>query len=167
MIGLPTETLEDVAEIVKLTRDIRRRLATHVRGVQITLTVSSFIPKAQTPFQREAMMTVQELKRRMNYLKRELSREGVAVRTDSAEWAEVQSVLARGDRRLEAVIAGMKRNSLSEWRRAMGEAGLSVDFYARRAREEEESLPWELIRSGVRAGVRPIGRRGSRGEPSP
>lgn len=159
MIGLPTETIHDVDEIIRLTREIRRRMALHRAGVQITLNVSNFVPKAQTPFQREAMMAVEELKLRTNRLKKVLSPEGVAVRTDSAEWAEVQGVLARGDRRIATALLSMRKNSLSEWRRSLTESGLSADFYLRRPRPVGETLPWEFIRSGVKPTLPPIALR--------
>lgn len=166
MVGLPTETSEDVDAIIELTRLIRRSMALQATRPQITLNVGPFIPKAQTPFQREAMMPVRELEGRMNHLRKTLSRDGITVRTEGAEWSEVQGVLARGDRRIAGALMAMRRNSLSEWRRALAEAGLAADFYVRRARAVEEVLPWSFIRSGVRPDFPPLAMRNKKGRES-
>ncbi len=153
MIGLPRETIEDVEAIVKLTLEMKERLEQKRAKVSIGLNVSPFVPKAQTPFQRESMMTVPEIEDRVRRVKRGLLPHKVQVRTESAEWSEAQGVLARGDRRLAGVLAAMERNTLSEWRRALAEAGLSADFYLRRPRPADEVLPWSVVRSGVRPGM--------------
>jgi radical SAM superfamily enzyme YgiQ (UPF0313 family) len=143
MIGLPGETDEDIKAIVKLVRD--------VRGIfrrKVLISIASFVPKAHTPFQREAMAASAELRRRLGRLRTSLRAEGVRVTAESVGWAAVQAVLARGDRRLSAVLAVVERPSLGDWREAMHQHGLTNEDYARPI-PTDQPLPWAFIRDPV------------------
>ena len=143
MIGLPTETDEDVGEIVNLTLSLKA----HFRG-RIAVSVSPFVPKAQTPFQWAAMAPLEVLRERLDRLKGSLRPEGIEVKADSPAWARVQGVLSRGDRRLAQALIAMRGRSLSAWRRALRDCGLKATDYLRE-RAPDEPLPWSHIDSGV------------------
>ncbi len=147
MIGLPTETDDDILEIVKLVRKCRERMEMHYPSSRITLTVSAFIPKAITPFQREGMESIEVLNRRLALLKNNLPNKGFSVKNESVEWAEVQAVLSRGDEKLAAVIASMEKVSLAQWHKAMKNAGFDANFYAHEKWDERQKLSWETIQS--------------------
>ncbi|MBI4320450.1 MAG: radical SAM protein [Chloroflexi bacterium] len=149
MVGLPTETEEDVGDIARLTLDIKRRLDADGKS-QVTLNISPFVPKAQTPFQHESMMEAHVLDSRIKRIQKELRRPGIAVRSESPEWSEVQAVLAKGDRRLAGVLAAMEKTTLVSWRKALEQTGLSADYYIRRRPAPGETVPWAFVRSGVR-----------------
>jgi len=145
MLGLPTETDEDVNEIVELVQKCRAVMEKHQPSSRITLTVSAFIPKSQTAFAREAMAPLAVLNRRLAKLKTSLPRQGFSVKNESLEWSEVQAVLSRGDEKLAPVLAGMEKTSLAQWRKAMQDAGRDVDFYAHCQWGERQQLPWDII----------------------
>ncbi|MDA8216175.1 MAG: radical SAM protein [Dehalococcoidales bacterium] len=150
MIGLPGETDEDVQALVGLTRSIAERLERGRRGARVVVTLAPFVPKAQTPFQWMEMAPALVLKDRLARIRSALRARSVDVRTDSVEWAVAEGVLARGDRRLAPVLAGMDRYSLAAWNRSLARHDLTPDFYLRRPREVGEVLPWAAISTGVR-----------------
>jgi len=139
MIGLPGETEEDVDAIVELVRQVRSRFS---RG--ITVSLSPFVPKAHTPLERAAMAPGSTLSARLQRVSSTLRPEGVRVSGESVDWAEVQAVLARGDRRLGTVLTALRRPSLSGWRRALRAADLVPQEYTRE-RPAAEPLPWAFI----------------------
>ncbi|MGQ9786012.1 MAG: radical SAM protein, partial [Anaerolineae bacterium] len=143
MIGQPGETDADVEAIVDLVLAVRARFPRH-----IVINATPYVPKPHTPFQWAAMAPVNVLATRIAYLEKRLQALRVTVRSDSPAWAEVEGVLARGDRRLGTVLTGMERISLREWRRALKRAGLSTGEYLR-ARSYDETLPWLVVHSGV------------------
>lgn len=149
MLGLPGERDEDVAAIVDLTLRVAGRLAGHRAGARTVVTLSLFVPKAQTPFQWLPMAEPALLKERLTRIQKALRPRKVEVRTEGADWAAVEGVLARGDRRLAAVLAAMDRNALAAWNRALRREGLSADFYLHRHRSLDETLPWAVISTGV------------------
>jgi radical SAM superfamily enzyme YgiQ (UPF0313 family) len=144
MVGLPGEGDEDAAAIVDLVREVRSRMS----GGVLSLSVAPFVPKAHTPFQWAPMAGAAELQGRLRSLQRELRPLGVAVEDESVPWARVQGVLARGDRRLAAVLARMEGAALGDWRRALAAEGLDEEKYLRR-READEPFPWEVVDPGV------------------
>jgi radical SAM superfamily enzyme YgiQ (UPF0313 family) len=104
MLGLPTETLEDVEEIPRLVRYLEHRVVKDSRGKPrlglITLSLSSFVPKPFTPFQWAPFLEVGELKKRLKLVRQGLQGlKEVRVHTDLPKWAYVQALLSRGDRR--------------------------------------------------------------------
>jgi radical SAM superfamily enzyme YgiQ (UPF0313 family) len=152
MIGLPTEEAEDVAEIIALTRRVKHRLLKRVapsgKMPRLALTVASFVPKPHTPFQWAPQEEVTVLKERLKQLERTLRREGVEVSADVPKYAYVQAVLARGDRRVAEFLTAYQQSG--KWPSAFRQVNLNPDFYARRAREYDELLPWDFIDHGVR-----------------
>jgi radical SAM superfamily enzyme YgiQ (UPF0313 family) len=147
MIGLPTETDADIDEIIALTLTLKRQVEGTV--TRLAITVEPFVPKAGTPFQWQAMAKEDVLTHRLNRIKGSLTKKGIEVRTESAGWSIIQGILARGDARLGAVLAGMPRNSLAAWRKASKEANLDTDFYVHRELPLNEPLPWSVLDSGV------------------
>ncbi|MFB0536047.1 MAG: radical SAM protein [Anaerolineae bacterium] len=143
MLGLPSETEEDVQAIVDLVTAVGQRFSRRV-----TVNVTPFVPKAHTPFQWAAMTSQATIRERLRYVEQQLRPRGVAVRSDSPAWAVVQGVLSRGDRRLGQALTKMKRTSLAQWRRALQESGLEADEYLRQ-RSLDETLPWSVVDSGL------------------
>jgi len=149
MIGLPTETDDDIDEMIELTLSLKGRIDRTRAGTHLTLTIEPFVPKAGTPFQWLPMTSDKILSLRLATLKNSLEPKGIAVKSESVAWAAVQGVLSRGDRRLAPVLAGMEGKSLSSWRRALAEFSLDADFYIGREIPVDERLPWANIHSGV------------------
>ena len=145
MTGHPTETEDDIQELIDFTLKARQ---TFKRRLAINAT--PFVPKAHTPFQWEAMMPAAELKRRQRTINRALARHGVEVRADSPEWAEVQAVLSRGDRALADVLLAIPPGHLNTrlFFRTMEKLGLEKEHYLGRW-EAGSPLPWDIVESGV------------------
>ncbi|MFC2033641.1 TIGR03960 family B12-binding radical SAM protein, partial [Chloroflexota bacterium] len=161
MVGLPTETLDDVEGIVRLVEKIRAesRKASS-RMPQIRISVATFVPKPHTPFQWVAQESEQNLAARHEILQKGLSRKGTRLSWSDPGTSLLEAVLSRGDRRLGKVIynawkLGCKFDAWSEhfnyenWRQAFTEAGLEPEFYAHRERSLDELLPWSHIDIGV------------------
>ncbi len=144
MVGLPGEDDADVVSIAELVRQVKACLG---RG-SVALSVAPFVPKAHTPFQWAAMAATRELQARLRRLWQELRPLAVAMEAESVPWSRVQGVLARGDRRLAAVLAGMDGPALAGWRQGLAAQGLSEDEYLH-GRGEDEAFPWEVIAPGV------------------
>jgi radical SAM superfamily enzyme YgiQ (UPF0313 family) len=143
MIGQPTETeadVEAIAEMALAARDIFPR--------HLAINATPYVPKSHTAFQWAAMLPVETLESRINYLQERLNPNGVTVRSDSPAWAAVEGVLARGDRRLGKVLARMKKTNLREWSKALAAEGLSQEDFLRE-RSLDEKLPWEVVSTGV------------------
>ncbi len=149
MIGLPTETDDDVEEMVKLALALKERADSKGRGSQIILNVAPFVPKAGTPFQWLPMAEAQILSHRLSMIKSRLKPKGIEVKADSVAWAVVQGVLSRGDARLAQVLARMEARSLSSWRRALEQCALDAEYYVNREISPTERLPWFMLDSGV------------------
>jgi radical SAM superfamily enzyme YgiQ (UPF0313 family) len=141
MIGLPGEQEQDMEAIIALVGAIGELFRRHVR-----VSVAPFVPKAHTPFQRQSMAPVPVLRQRLQQLQAGLRKMGVRMASESIDWARVQAVLARGDRQLGSVLASIRRPTLSNWRTALREHGLTSDSYAS-ARGDDERLPWAFIAS--------------------
>jgi len=151
MIGLPTETEDDMEEIIKLASEIKESARRKRSGCQLILTIEPFVPKAGTPFQWMAMTDEKILRRRLAHLKRQLEKKGIEVRSESIPWAAVQGVLSRGDSRLAPVLARVTESrSLSVWRQALAESSIDIDRYIGREIPLNERLPWSYIDSGIK-----------------
>jgi radical SAM superfamily enzyme YgiQ (UPF0313 family) len=146
MIGLPLETDEDVAGIIRLALSGKDILDRARGGSRLVLNVAPFVPKAGTTFQRLPMASLTTLNQRLARLKKSLPPRGVKLKVESPAWSEVQAVLSRGDARVASVLAGIAEVSLPGWRQAVASCGLDVDFYAHQEWGEVQSLPWALIR---------------------
>lgn len=144
MIGLPTETEEDIGEIIRLTLTCQSHLRQRRARSQITLNIAPFVPKAGTPYQRLPMAMPEILKPRLQRLRRELLPKGVEVKGESVEWSIVQGVLARGDSRLGGVLALMPGSSLAGWKYALRASGVEAGWYIYREIPPEEDLPWAI-----------------------
>ena len=154
LIGLPTETREDVEEIVSLVRAVKHNMvkesAARGRIRQIKLSVNCFVPKPFTPFQWFPMEEVSSLKEKQRRLKKALSREGgVKVSFDVPKWAYVQALLSLGDRRAGALLLGAHENR-GDWKKAFRNSDLNPDFYVYRPKGLDEILPWDFIDHGIR-----------------
>lgn len=143
MIGLPTETDNDAREILHLVQSVRKRFRR-----RLTVNITPFVPKAQTPFQRVPMAPRDVLEGRLRYVKGKLGSMSVETRADSARWAEVQGVLARGDRRLGEALMTVEKKSLSAWRKALATRGLMAEHYLG-GRSKSEILPWSTVSVGM------------------
>jgi radical SAM superfamily enzyme YgiQ (UPF0313 family) len=143
MLGLPTETDEDVQALMDLVLAVRERFPR-----RITVNITPFVPKAHTPFQWVAMAPVESLKEGLNRIEQALRPEGIAVKAESPAWAAVQGVLSRGDSRVGQALVRTKRRSLTAWRRALRECQLDAVEYLRE-RSLDETLPWSVVDSGV------------------
>lgn len=165
MIGLPTETDEDLDGIAKLgyeTLDAYRNVHNgklHPR-VNVTLSSSCFVPKPFTPFQWMGQDSIAEMKRKQLYLKDKLKNKHLTFSYHDPYTSYLEAVFARGDRRLGKVLLrafekGCKFDSWREyfnfnrWMEAFEECGLDMDFYAHRDRPYDEVLPWDGIDVGV------------------
>ena len=152
MVGLPTETDEDMAAVVTLAVKCKDILDRKRYGGRLSINVAPFVPKAGTPFQWLPMADVATINRRLSWLKKQLQPRGIKVKSDSAAWSQVQGVLARGDSRLAEVLASVEEVSLSGWRRAVAQCRLDIDFYALKRWPLERELPWAAIDLGIKAG---------------
>jgi len=162
MVGLPTETEEDVEGIVKLVNKIDH-IGREITGrrVNINISVSAFVPKAYTPFQWKAQEERDILSKKIGYLKNRLNWRNVSFSYPDINYIYLEAVFARGDRRLSEVLErahylGCKFDAWREqfgfevWQRAFTESGLSMEFYANRVRKDDEILPWDHISCGVK-----------------
>ena len=149
MIGLPTETDEDIEEIISLTLACKNPLDKRQTGCRISLNVAPFVPKASTPFQWLPMAPLPTLNRRLSLLKSKLMPKGIKIKSESPAWSQVQGVLARGDIRLAEVLANIEEVSLSGWRQALAKCHLDIDFYAHQRWDTNQKLPWAMINPGT------------------
>ncbi len=149
MIGLPSETDEDIEEIIDLTirgKDILDRQQT---GCRLSLNIAPFVPKAGTPFQWLPMVNVDIVNHRLSILKNSLSPKGIKIKCESPAWSQIQGILARGDVKLADVLANIEEVSLAGWRRAVEKCHLDIDFYVHQRWDTSEELPWSIIDSGT------------------
>ena len=165
MLGLPTETDEDIVGIAEMANQVlhcwRQNASNKNRGVKITISTSCFIPKPHSPFQWEAQISKEEYLRRVELLRSSIMARNVTYNWHDAETSVIEAALSRGDRKLSAVIEEVWKNggrleawsdyfSYQRWVDAFAKCGLDLDFYASRERGEEELLPWDMIDVGVR-----------------
>ena len=164
MLGLPTETDEDVAAIARLAGKVldtwRQYAANKSRGIRITVSTSMFVPKPHTPFQWEAQVGIEEYLRRVKLLKAAITSKSITYNWHEPHVSFVEAALSRGDRRMGAVIeqvwrSGGRLDSWSEyfdfhrWMEAFRVCGLDPEFYVSRVRGEGELFPWDVVDLGV------------------
>jgi len=161
MIGLPTETPEDVAGIARLAQrvlEVGRRY--HGRRARVTVGVSTMVPKPHTPFQWAAQATREEILQKVRILQEGMRDRALRFSWHDPESTHVESILSRGDRRvgkaiLEAWRRGARFDAWSDhlswpaWETGMRLAGLDIAFYTSRVRDVHEVLPWDHIDVGV------------------
>lgn len=144
MIGLPSETREDVNEIINMVGRIREAN----RKGSITLSVSTFVPKPFTPFQWHPMESMKEVKERLKIIKKGLSRvKGVKVFHDVPKYAYMQGFFALGDRRAGKIIEKAAFEGGLKWGRESTEVGRDSSVF--RKKEITEALPWDFIDVGI------------------
>ena len=164
MLGLPTETDEDVLGIADLAARVmhvwRESSTNKNRGVRITVSTSWFVPKPHTAFQWEPQISKEEYERRVKLLREAIKTKTVTYNWHDPDTSFLEAVLARGDRRLGKVLETAWRKgakldaweeyfSLDRWMEAFAECGIDPHFYANRERSTDEVLPWSMISSGV------------------
>ena len=164
MLGLPTETDEDVMAIAELVNKIvhcwRETASNKKRRLSINLATAFFVPKPFTPFQWEQQISSDEYLRRVHLLQSCLTARGVDYRYHESDLSRLEAVLARGDRRLSRVLLrahelGCKLDGWDEyfrydlWLQAFSDCGVDPDFYTTRGFAEDEILPWQTMDVGV------------------
>jgi radical SAM superfamily enzyme YgiQ (UPF0313 family) len=151
MVGLPTETLDDVREIARLTKYLQHRVIKESRGNkkfrQITLSVASFVPKPWTPFQWVPFGDVKDLKQCQKLIRQELTGvKEVRVHTDLPKWAYTQALIARGDRRVGDMLLLAQEHG---WPQALRQSPMNPDFFVSRERSPDELFPWDFLDHGL------------------
>ena len=165
MMGLPTETAEDIVGIAELGQKIVNCFYHNPnkpkgKGVTVSMSVSCFVPKPFTPFQWEPQDSIAELREKQKLLRESVTTRKISLSWHDAETSYLEAVLARGDRRLgkallEAFHRGFNLDAWSEhfdfdaWMEVFRDVGLDPDFYACRRREADEIFPWEHLDIGV------------------
>ena len=165
MSGLPTETMEDIEGIADLAGKVvgayyHTPNRNRARGVQVTVSVSCFVPKPFTPFQWVGQDTIPSLTEKQEYLKACITDRKIHYSYHDAAVSRIEAVLARGDRRLGAVLAlgceeGMCFDAWDEcfsyekWMDLFARTGIDPAFYANRNMDLDEVLPWDIIDIGV------------------
>lgn len=165
MIGLPTETFDDVAEIANLGQkvvDAYYHCPNHSKGksVRVTVSASSFVPKPFTPFQWEPQDTIEMLREKQQHLKNSITTKKITYNYHDSDTSFLEAVFARGDRKLcKAMEIAAERDfhfdgwsdcfDLQKWLNIFEEIGIDPAFYANRKRSFDEILPWDHIDYGV------------------
>jgi radical SAM family uncharacterized protein len=161
MIGLPTETDEDVLGIAELGLKVAQIGRQYGRKNKVTVSVGGFVPKPHTPFQWAAQDAPEEITRKLGLLKKHVARDrSLNLRYHKAEPAVVEGLLARGDRRVAEVVQrafelGARFDGWDEhfdygtWMRAAEDVGVDVGWFTRRERGEDEVFPWDHLDSGL------------------
>ena len=165
MLGLPTETDEDIVGIAEMANQVlhcwRQYAKNKNRGVKITISTSCFIPKPHSPFQWEAQISIEEYLRRVNLLRSSIVARNVTYNWHDAETSLIEAALSRADRRAADVIEEVWRSggrldawtdyfSFDRWMKAFEKCGVDPAFYANREFSTDELLPWDVIDVGVR-----------------
>ena len=165
MLGLPTETDEDLKGIADLAQRIVNeyyRMPERPKGksVNVSVSVSTFVPKPFTPFEFEPQIPIEEIRRRQQYLKECITTKKVTLSYHDSPTSCLEGIFARGDRRLcDAVLAAYKAGcrldgwsecfDIDKWNKAFKDCGIDTKFYANRCREYTEIMPWEHLDFGV------------------
>ena len=167
MLGLPTETDEDVLGIADIAAHVmhawRESALNKTRGVRITVSTSWFVPKPHAAFQWEPQIPIEEYERRVKLLREAMNTKSVTYNWHPSPTSFMEAVISCGDRRLGKVIETAWRKGetlsawedyfdLNRWMEAFEECGLDPHFYANRRRSEDEILPWSMISCGVAPG---------------
>ena len=162
MLGLPTETMEDIDGICQLAYEIKSlfyKYRSNKKDIKINVSVATFIPKPHTPFQWEAFDTEENVARKQQYMRQKLRNKNISLSWHDYESSVMEAVLARGDRKLGAVLArayqlGAKFDGWTEYfnfnayMQAFEELGIDYKQYLRE-RSEDEILPWDYLDMGV------------------
>lgn len=165
MLGLPTETDEDILGIAELANQVLHTWRLYAknknRGVRITVSTSCFVPKPHSPFQWEQQVTMEEYIRKVHLLRDNIKAKNVVYNWHDPQTSYIEATLSRGDRRMGSVIENVWRAggrleawsdyfSFERWMKAFDDAGVDPTFYAHRLRDKDEVMPWDNVDVGVR-----------------
>lgn len=162
MIGLPTETGEDIEEIVNLTRRITKIAKSYIKKfVEINVTVSPFIPKPHTPFQWLGQIDFENMKNKLNFIRENFKKSRIHYKGHNPEMSVVEAALSRGDERAGEVLYGAWSRgerfsawsdffNFNVWLKAMDETGIDLFSYAKKNYAFYEELPWDFIDTGIK-----------------
>ncbi len=156
MIGLPTETDEDLDAIVDMVRRLKQIKGPQKRRAKINVSVTTFVPKPHTPFQWASQISLEESRRKIRYIKERLQMPGVQIKWQKPEMSILEGLMARGDRRLGALIQHAVKSGCTfdgwndhfdfkKWEDAMAHCGVDLGFYTTRHRDLAELLPWQHL----------------------
>ncbi len=161
MIGLPTETEEDIEAIVNLAKQTKQIAAQAGGGgrLQINVSIGTFVPKPHTPFQWNGQISMEESREKIQSLKRMLPRKGINMKWHDPEQSFLEGVFSRGDRRLSLLLETAWKHgarldgwsdyfNLSRWQKAADECGLVLNDYLL-PRDIDGVLPWQHLQSGI------------------
>jgi radical SAM superfamily enzyme YgiQ (UPF0313 family) len=153
MVGLPTETDEDIQDIIRLVKMVKHRFlgSSRARGRmgEITVSLNSFVPKPFTPFQWVPMDDIPTLKKKIQKVKAGLKKvANVRIHADIPRWANLQGILSRGDRRV-AQLLWLAHENHGNWPQTFKSSAINPSFYVLRQRSREELLPWDFIDHGL------------------
>jgi radical SAM family uncharacterized protein/radical SAM-linked protein len=162
MIGLPTETDEDLDAIVGMVRKLKQIKGPPKRKGKINVSITTFVPKPHTPFQWAPQISLDESNRKIAYLKKNLDIPGVYVKWQKPRMSVLEGILARGDRRTSILIEQAWKNGCTFdgwndqfkfdlWQHALEQCGLEPDFFTTRSRDLDEPLPWNHMDVKVNA----------------
>ena len=165
MLGLPTETEEDILGIAELANQVLHTWRLYAknknRGVRITVSTSCFVPKPHSPFQWEKQNTMDEYIAKVNLLRENIKAKNVVYNWHDPQTSYIEATLSRGDRRMGNVIENVWKAggrleawtdyfSFDRWMQAFDDAGVDPTFYAHRERQKDEVMPWDVVDVGVR-----------------
>ena len=164
MLGLPTETDEDVLGIAELVHKVilcwKENASNKKKGLRVHVATAYFVPKPHTPFQWEKQISPEEYLRRCRLLKSHFYSKSIEYNYHTPDISRLEAVTARGDRRLGAVLAAAAENgamldgwdeyfNYQAWLDAFHKCGIDPDYYTVRGFEEDELLPWDIINVGI------------------
>ena len=163
MIGLPTETDDDLEALVALVKKLRKIKGPGGRRGKINVSAATFIPKANTPFQWAGQLSLAESRSKINWLHHRLRLPGIQFKWQDPHVSWLEGLWARGDRRLSRLLIAAYQNgckfdgwsdqfNFEAWEAALAETGIDPDFFTGRQRDVNEPLPWDHIDSRVDKG---------------
>ena len=143
MIGIPTETDEDIEALVDLGKRIKKEFS----PLDISFGISTFVPKAHTPFQRFGHENIKTLEKKSNYITKEFKKSGINVSITSAKWDYWQAVISRGDGNLGQFLIDTYKlgGNLGAFKKSAKENNINTDYFACAHWHENEKLPWDFI----------------------
>jgi len=163
MIGLPGEDVKDLEDIAQLVKEVSNLARGGGKRAKLNVSLSTFVPKAHTPFMWESQITLEESQRRIRLIRKALKGERVRVKWNQPELSWLEGVFSRGDRRLVRVLieawrlgarfdAWREHFKMDVWNEAFERSKVDPDFFLYRSRSIDEVLPWDHIKSGITKG---------------
>lgn len=150
MVGLPGESNQDVEAIIEMANNVKNHMESLGNKGMLTLSINPFIPKPFTPFQWLPMASLEKVSSRLKYIQNTLKkRKGIEILIEQPKEAYIQSVLARGDRRLgQVLLTAVAGGGVKGWKQALKVHKVDEEFYLYRSRGEAEVLPWDNLSMG-------------------